>query len=128
MDEYGLDSLSAMRIAGRLVKEFDLLVPLSPFMFLSEPTLHGMCKVVISCAPDGTSEGVGGRQGERCWTGSATVQALLRSTVDSTHSQHGYLRLQRRARRPMLLLPYRASWASAALFPVLALLNSPSLR
>ena len=37
-----------MRIAGRLVKEFDLLVPLSPFMFLSEPTLQGMCKVVMS--------------------------------------------------------------------------------
>ena len=48
LDEYGLDSLSAMRIAGRLVKEFDLLVPLSPFMFLSEPTLQGMCKVVMS--------------------------------------------------------------------------------
>lgn len=48
LDEYGLDSLSAMRIAGRLVKEFDLLVPLSPFMFLSEPTLHGMCKVVMT--------------------------------------------------------------------------------
>jgi len=45
LDEYGLDSVTAMRIAGRLSVEFDLRVPLSPFMFLSEPTLNGMCKV-----------------------------------------------------------------------------------
>ena len=47
LDEYGLDSLSAMRVAGRLGMEFDLLVPLSPFMFLSDPTLNGMCQVVM---------------------------------------------------------------------------------
>ena len=47
LDEFGLDSLSAMRVAGRLGVEFDLRVPLSPFMFLSEPTLDGMCQVVM---------------------------------------------------------------------------------
>ena len=47
LDEYGLDSLSAMRVAGRLAAEFDLLVPLSPFMFLADPTLNGMCHVVM---------------------------------------------------------------------------------
>jgi predicted naringenin-chalcone synthase/acyl-CoA synthetase (AMP-forming)/AMP-acid ligase II len=46
LEQFGLDSVVAMRISGRFVAEFDLLVPLSPFLFLSEPTLEGMCKVV----------------------------------------------------------------------------------
>ena len=47
LDQYGLDSLTAMRVAGRLGVEFSLLVPLSPFMFLANPTLDGLCDVVI---------------------------------------------------------------------------------
>ena len=58
LDEFGLDSVTAMRIAGRLSAEFDLRVPLSPFMFLSDPTLTGMCRVIVrvhQTAPAATS-------------------------------------------------------------------------
>lgn len=47
LDEYGLDSLTAMKIAGRLSQEFELLIPISPFMFFNEPTLDGIVKLVI---------------------------------------------------------------------------------
>src|SRR5689334_21126395 len=46
LDADGLDSVSAIKIAGRLSREFGLLVPISPFMFFAEPTLEGMVKVI----------------------------------------------------------------------------------
>ena len=47
LDEYGLDSLTAMKIAGRLTVEFELLIPISPFMFFSDPTLDGAVKLIM---------------------------------------------------------------------------------
>ena len=52
LDEYGLDSLSAMKIAGRLTAAFDLPIPISPFMFFSDPTMDGMCKLIIRLKAD----------------------------------------------------------------------------
>lgn len=52
LDEYGLDSLSAMKIAGRLTAAFDLPIPISPFMFFSDPTMDGMCKLIIRLKDD----------------------------------------------------------------------------
>jgi len=46
LDEYGLDSLTAMKIAGRLTSAFKLSIPISPFMFFSDPTLDGMCEII----------------------------------------------------------------------------------
>ena len=52
LDEYGLDSLTAMKIAGRLSRHFDLLVPISPFMFFADPTMGGVVRLIIRLKSD----------------------------------------------------------------------------
>ena len=73
-----------MRIAGRLVKEFDLLVPLSPFMFLTEPTLQGMCKVVMTVHQMVPARASAADK-ESGMVKSATVPRSV-ATIASTHS------------------------------------------
>lgn len=38
-----------MKISASLTQEFQLARPLSPFMFINEPTLNGVVKVTMPC-------------------------------------------------------------------------------
>lgn len=47
LEDYGLDSVSAMRLASRVSKEFNLNTAISPFMFLQDPSINGVVNVII---------------------------------------------------------------------------------
>lgn len=53
LDEYGLDSVTAMKIASRLTNAFKLKVPLSPFMFFQDPSLEGNSNIKQTTAAAG---------------------------------------------------------------------------
>lgn len=46
LDEYGLDSVTAMKLAAEITRTFHLQVPLSPFMLFNDPSLDGLCAVI----------------------------------------------------------------------------------
>ncbi len=41
LEEYGIDSMMAMKLASRMSLEFELKVPISPFMLAAEPSIDG---------------------------------------------------------------------------------------
>lgn len=52
----GLDSLTITKLAASLTVEFKLKQALSPFMFIAEPTLNGVAKVVVKLMQQNAKE------------------------------------------------------------------------